>query len=105
MNLETVDLEGARSYATLLGAAALEVAGDAVIRLGMRGGGVALVVAGFLVLGSYGIVVNRLNIDFSRLFGAYVELFAIASVWSAASPSAIACGQPPGLDSPSWPEP
>jgi small multidrug resistance family-3 protein len=65
----------------LLGAAAvLEVAGDALIRRGLRGGGVALVVLGFCVLGSYGLVVNQLQIDFSRMLGAYVGLFALASV-------------------------
>jgi drug/metabolite transporter superfamily protein YnfA len=60
--------------------AVLEVGGDALIRRGMRGGGVLLGVAGFLVLGSYGVVVNLLNADFSRVLGAYVAVFAIASV-------------------------
>jgi drug/metabolite transporter superfamily protein YnfA len=61
-------------------AAALEVAGDALIRLGMRGSGIAIGAIGFLVLGSYGVVVNLLDIDFSRLLGAYVAVFAIVSV-------------------------
>jgi small multidrug resistance family-3 protein len=64
----------------LIVAAVLEVAGDAVIRKGLRAGGVVLVVAGFLVLGSYGVVVNMVKVDFSRLLGAYVGVFAAVSV-------------------------
>jgi drug/metabolite transporter superfamily protein YnfA len=66
--------------AVLVAAAALEVAGDALIRKGLRGSGVALIVVGFAVLGSYGVVVNLLEIDFSRLLGAYVGVFALVSV-------------------------
>src|SRR5277367_1449686 len=64
----------------MLAAAALEVIGDAMIRKGLRGSGMWLVALGFIVLGSYGVVVNRLNLDFSRLLGAYVGFFAIVSV-------------------------
>ena len=64
----------------MLVAAVLEVGGDALIRRGLRAGGAALVVLGFLVLGTYGVVVNLLNLDFSRLLGAYVGLFAVVSV-------------------------
>lgn len=66
--------------AVFLGAAVLEVAGDALIRRGIRGSGAVLVGAGFLVLGSYGVVVKLLNVDFSRLLGAYVGVFAVVSV-------------------------
>lgn len=66
--------------AVYLGAAALEVLGDALIRRGLRGSGVFLVVAGVAVLGSYGVVVNLLQVDFSRLLGAYVGVFAVVSV-------------------------
>jgi len=62
------------------GAAVLEVVGDALIRKGMRGSGAAFVALGFAVLGSYGIVVNLLDLDFSRLLGAYVGVFAVVSV-------------------------
>jgi len=68
------------ALAVFVGAAVLEVAGDAIIRKGMRGSGAALVVLGFAVLGSYGVVVNLLDIDFSRLLGAYVGVFAVVSV-------------------------
>jgi small multidrug resistance family-3 protein len=67
-------------FAVFVGAAVLEVVGDALIRKGMRGSGIALIGAGFVVLGSYGIVVNLLNVDFSRLLGAYVGVFAVVSV-------------------------
>jgi small multidrug resistance family-3 protein len=66
--------------AVMLAAAALEVLGDALIRKGLRGAGLGLVAAGFIVLGSYGVVVNRLALDFSRLLGAYVGFFAVVSV-------------------------
>ncbi len=65
---------------TFVSAALLEVAGDALIRKGMRGGALLLVGVGFAVLGTYGVVVNLLDIDFSRLLGAYVGVFAVASV-------------------------
>jgi drug/metabolite transporter superfamily protein YnfA len=61
-------------------AASFEVAGDALIRKGLRGAGPALVAVGFVVLGLYGIIVNKLDLDFSRLLGAYVGFFAIVSV-------------------------
>jgi drug/metabolite transporter superfamily protein YnfA len=61
-------------------AAVLEVGGDALIRAGLRGKGFLLVVAGFGVLGSYGVVVNLLPMDFSKLLGGYVGFFAIVSV-------------------------
>jgi drug/metabolite transporter superfamily protein YnfA len=61
-------------------AALLEVGGDALIRRGLRGGGAGLVALGFIVLGSYGIAVNLLDADFSRVLGAYVGVFALTSV-------------------------
>ncbi len=64
----------------LIAAAVLEVGGDAVIRLGLRGGGPALIVAGCLGLGGYGLVVNLIRWDFSRLLGVYVAVFAAVSV-------------------------
>jgi len=61
-------------------AAVLEVLGDALIRKGLRGSGAWLVVGGLVVLGSYGVVVNLVPLDFSRLLGAYVGFFAVVSV-------------------------
>jgi drug/metabolite transporter superfamily protein YnfA len=60
-------------------AAALEVGGDAVIRTGLRGNTMAVILLGFATLGSYG-VVNLLPFDFSKLLGTYVAFFALASV-------------------------
>lgn len=68
------------AFAVFIGAAVLEVIGDALIRKGMRGGGLALIGVGFVVLGSYGVLVNLLDLNFSRLLGAYVGVFAIVSV-------------------------
>jgi drug/metabolite transporter superfamily protein YnfA len=64
----------------MLVAATFEVAGDALIRKGLRGAGPVLVAVGFVVLGMYGIVVNKLDLDFSKLLGAYVGFFALVSV-------------------------
>jgi drug/metabolite transporter superfamily protein YnfA len=64
----------------MLLAATFEVAGDALIRKGLRGAGPALVVVGFVVLGTYGIIVNKIDLDFSKLLGAYVGFFAVVSV-------------------------
>ncbi|HTP53126.1 MAG TPA: hypothetical protein VMK42_20730 [Anaeromyxobacteraceae bacterium] len=66
--------------AVFLFAAVLEVAGDAFIRKGIRGGGAALVGLGLAVLGAYGLVVNLVALDFSRVLGAYVGVFAVVSV-------------------------
>ena len=60
--------------------ALLEVGGDAVIRMGLRGGGTILILVGFAVLGSYGVIVNTVEWDFSRVFGVYVCVFALVSV-------------------------
>ena len=68
------------AVAVLVAAAVFEVAGDAVIRKGLHGAGILLIVAGFLMLGTYGIVVNQLGWDFSRLLGVYVAVFAVVAV-------------------------
>jgi small multidrug resistance family-3 protein len=61
-------------------AAALEVGGDALVRAGLRGGGRWLIAAGCLVLGCYGVMVNKVDWDFSRLLGVYVAVFALVSI-------------------------
>ena len=61
-------------------AALLEVGGDAAIRRGLRGGGLLFIAAGFVVLGSCGLVVNAVRWDFSKLLGVYVAFFALISV-------------------------
>jgi drug/metabolite transporter superfamily protein YnfA len=61
-------------------AAFLEVGGDALVRRGLRGGGVVLIIAGFAVLGCYAVLVNSLKWDFSKLLGVYVGFFALVSI-------------------------
>jgi drug/metabolite transporter superfamily protein YnfA len=61
-------------------AAVLEVGGDAVIRKGLRGRSLLGVATGFLLLGLYGVFVNTVRWDFSRLLGVYVAVFAAVSV-------------------------
>jgi small multidrug resistance family-3 protein len=68
------------SWIIFVAAACLEVGGDAIVRKGLRGGGIALIVCGCLLLGLYGVVVNLAPLDFSRLLGAYVGVFAAVSV-------------------------
>jgi drug/metabolite transporter superfamily protein YnfA len=63
-----------------IAAAVLEVGGDAVIRKGLRSGIAWFIIAGFLMLGCYGVVVNTVRWDFSRLLGVYVAVFAVVSV-------------------------
>jgi len=75
-----MDFATVAPFAIFVAAAVLEVAGDALIRSGLRSGGAALVAVGFVVLGSYGVVVNLLNFDFSRLLGTYIGIFAVVSV-------------------------
>lgn len=73
-------MQAVGAYAFLIAAAVLEVVGDAVIRKGMRGSGVALIAVGFVLLGTYGVVVNLVSWDFSRMLGVYVGVFATAAV-------------------------
>ncbi len=62
-------------------AALLEVGGDAAIRRGLRGGGLLFIIAGFVVLGCYGLGVNSAKSwDFSKLLGVYVAFFALVGI-------------------------
>ncbi|MGO9108477.1 MAG: hypothetical protein ACLP9L_04525 [Thermoguttaceae bacterium] len=61
-------------------AAILEVSGDALIRKGLRGNGWAIIAAGCATLAFYGVVVNLVKWDFSKLLGIYVAFFATVSV-------------------------
>jgi small multidrug resistance family-3 protein len=67
-------------WLVFIAAAALEVAGDALVRHGLRGNGWAFIAAGCLALSGYGLVVNVVRWDFSRLLGVYVGVFALVSV-------------------------
>jgi small multidrug resistance family-3 protein len=68
------------AWAVFVGAAILEVGGDAVVRKGLRGSSLAVLLVGCAVLGSYGVVVNIVKWDFSKLLGVYVAVFAAVSV-------------------------
>ena len=67
-------------WAVFVVAAVLEVGGDALIRVGLRGEQRWLIALGIVSLGSYGLVVNLLRSDFAKIFGAYVAVFACMSV-------------------------
>jgi multidrug transporter EmrE-like cation transporter len=68
------------AWLLFLAAAVLEVGGDAVIRKGLRGGSLGIVVVGCVLLAAYGLVVNLAKWDFSKLLGIYVTVFALVSV-------------------------
>jgi small multidrug resistance family-3 protein len=68
------------SWFIFIGAALLEVTGDAVIRKGLHGLGLFIIILGFVMLGCYGIVVNMVNWDFSKMLGVYVSIFALISI-------------------------
>ena len=68
------------AWLVFLGSALLEVGGDAVVRRGLRGANVVIILAGGLMLAGYGLLVNTVRWDFSRLLGVYVAVFALVSV-------------------------
>ncbi len=68
------------AWLVFLGSAFLEVGGDAVVRRGLRGTNVIIILAGGLMLAAYGLLVNMVRWDFSRLLGVYVAVFAVVSV-------------------------
>jgi len=68
------------AWLVFVGAAVLEVGGDAVVRKGLRGRTLFVVLVGCCALGAYGIVVNTVQWDFSKLLGVYVAVFAVVSV-------------------------
>src|SRR5665213_1903774 len=67
----------------LIVAAALEVGGDAVVRIGLKQFSgwpqLATIVAGGVVLLAYGLFVNWSTLDFGRLLGIYVVLFFVVA--------------------------
>ena len=67
-----------KTLVILIVAAALEVGGDALIRTGLRGRGLA-VLGGAVVLFAYGVLVNKSDLDFNRLMGVYIAVFFVVS--------------------------
>ncbi len=68
------------AWLIFVGAAMLEVGGDAVVRRGLRGCSLAIILLGCATLGAYGVLVNTVRWDFSRLLGVYVAVFALVSI-------------------------
>jgi len=68
------------AWLIFVAAAVLEVGGDAVVRRGLRGGGAGWVGMGCAVLAAYGLVVNSVKWDLSKLLGVYVGFFALVSI-------------------------
>jgi drug/metabolite transporter superfamily protein YnfA len=68
------------AWLIFVGAAVLEVGGDAVVRKGLRGSGLIIIMTGFAMLGCYGVVVNMVKWDFSKMLGVYVAIFALISI-------------------------
>jgi small multidrug resistance family-3 protein len=68
------------AWMVFVAAAILEVGGDAVVRRGLRGSSLLVVLIGCAVLGGYGVVVNIVKWDFSKLLGVYVAVFAVVSI-------------------------
>jgi small multidrug resistance family-3 protein len=67
-----------KTVAILVVAALLEVGGDALIRIGLRGAGY-WIIAGALTLFAYGVLVNMSGFDFNRLMGIYIAVFFVVS--------------------------
>ncbi len=68
------------AWLVFIGAAILEVGGNAVVRKGLRGSGLLIILAGCVMLGCYGLVVNMVKWDFSKLLGVYVAIFALIGI-------------------------
>jgi small multidrug resistance family-3 protein len=69
------------AWVTFFIAAVLEVGGDAVVRKGLQRGSLAVIVLGCILLGTYGVVVNTVSWDFSKMLGVYVGFFTLLSVF------------------------
>jgi drug/metabolite transporter superfamily protein YnfA len=67
-----------KTFAILVLAALLEIGGDALIRIGLRGPGYSIA-AGALMLFAYGVLVNQGGVDFNRLMGIYIAVFFVVS--------------------------
>jgi hypothetical protein len=67
-----------KTLAILILAAALEVGGDALVRIGLHSYGYPLA-AGAFALFAYGVLVNQSGVDFNRLMGIYIAVFFVVS--------------------------
>jgi small multidrug resistance family-3 protein len=85
-------------WLVFIGASLLEVGGDAVGRKGLRGSRALVIVAGCLMLAGYGLLVNAVSWNFSKLLGVYIASFATTSILWGASFSGRMCLLPCGWD-------
>jgi hypothetical protein len=65
-------------FGILILASALEVGGDALIRIGLAGPYYSMA-AGAATLFAYGVLVNKSGVDFNRLMGIYIAIFFVVS--------------------------
>ena len=68
------------AWLAFVAAAVLEVGGDAMIRQGLQKSGWPYIAAGCMVLAMYGLAVNTVRWDFSKLLGVDVAVFATVGV-------------------------
>ncbi len=68
------------AWLIFVGSALLEVGGDAVVRRGLGRSSFFIILAGGIMLAAYGLLVNTVKWDFSKLLGVYVAVFALVSV-------------------------
>jgi drug/metabolite transporter superfamily protein YnfA len=61
-------------------AAIFEVGGDAVFRMGIKNNNIILMFLGAGALAGYGLIVNSLDWNFSKIFGVYVGAFALVAI-------------------------
>ena len=61
-------------------AAIFEVGGDAVVRMGIKTNSIILMLLGAATLGGYGLIVNSVDWNFSKIFGVYVGAFALVAI-------------------------
>ena len=67
-------------WVIFLVAAILEVGGDTLIRKGLNGCGRGIIILGFIMIGCYGLFVNKCTWDFSKMLGTYLAFFSAASL-------------------------
>ena len=68
------------AWLVFIAAALLEVSGDAAARRGLRSRSALWILLGCTALAFYGLVVNSVKWDFSKLLGVYIAFFATVSV-------------------------
>ena len=61
-------------------AAIFEVGGYAVVRMGIKTNSIILMLLGAATLGGYGLIVNSVDWNFSKIFGVYVGAFALVAI-------------------------